>query len=160
MQRKLLIISMDFDTTGQLFIDVRSEVLYNMLFGHDITIKVVKLTKMCLNETCSRVHVGEHLSHMFPVEKCMKQECRLKVFENRVLRRIFGPKRDEITGARRKPQEELNELVGTHTHSSPPTQAIYSPFQSPAQHLKKSTCGSFQGPARPGDPNQSQVSLF
>jgi hypothetical protein len=24
-------------------------------------------------------------------------ECRLRVFENRVLRRIFGPKRDEVT---------------------------------------------------------------
>jgi hypothetical protein len=27
---------------------------------------------------------------------------RLRVFENRVLRRIFGPKRDEVTGERRK----------------------------------------------------------
>jgi hypothetical protein len=27
-----------------------------------------------------------------------KEECRLRVFENRVLRRIFGPKRDEVTG--------------------------------------------------------------
>jgi hypothetical protein len=28
----------------------------------------------------------------------MKEELRLRVFENRVLRRIFGPKRDEVTG--------------------------------------------------------------
>jgi hypothetical protein len=28
----------------------------------------------------------------------LREECRLKVFENRVLRRIFGPKRDELTG--------------------------------------------------------------
>jgi hypothetical protein len=28
----------------------------------------------------------------------LKQEFRLRVFENRVLRRIFGPKRDEVTG--------------------------------------------------------------
>jgi hypothetical protein len=28
----------------------------------------------------------------------LREECRLKVFENRVLRRIFGPKRDEVTG--------------------------------------------------------------
>ena len=28
----------------------------------------------------------------------LREECRLGVFENRVLRRIFGPKRDEITG--------------------------------------------------------------
>jgi hypothetical protein len=44
---------------------------------------------------------------MFPVEKCMKQECRLRVFENRVLRRIFGPKRDEVTGGREKHMSSL-----------------------------------------------------
>jgi hypothetical protein len=31
---------------------------------------------------------------------------RLKVFENRVLRRIFGPKRDEVTGEQRKLHNE------------------------------------------------------
>jgi len=36
---------------------------------------------------------------------------RLRVFENRVLRRIFGPKRDEVTGEWRKlHNEELNDL--------------------------------------------------
>jgi len=29
----------------------------------------------------------------------MKEECRLRVYENRVFRRIFGPKRDEVTGS-------------------------------------------------------------
>jgi hypothetical protein len=28
----------------------------------------------------------------------LRKELRLRVFENRVLRRIFGPKRDEMTG--------------------------------------------------------------
>jgi hypothetical protein len=28
----------------------------------------------------------------------LKEEHRLRVFENRVLKRIFGPKRDEVTG--------------------------------------------------------------
>jgi hypothetical protein len=28
----------------------------------------------------------------------LRKEIRLRVFENRVLRRIFGPKRDEVTG--------------------------------------------------------------
>jgi hypothetical protein len=32
----------------------------------------------------------------------LREECRLRVFENRVLRRIFGPKRDEITGEWRR----------------------------------------------------------
>jgi hypothetical protein len=28
----------------------------------------------------------------------LREECRLRVFENRVLRRIFGPERNEVTG--------------------------------------------------------------
>ena len=41
----------------------------------------------------------------------MKEERRLRVFENRMLRRIFGPKRDEVKGGWRKPHnEELNDL--------------------------------------------------
>jgi hypothetical protein len=41
----------------------------------------------------------------------LREERRLKVFENRVLRRVFGPKRDEITGEWRKlHNEELNNL--------------------------------------------------
>jgi hypothetical protein len=37
--------------------------------------------------------------------------CRLRVFESRVLRRIFGPNRDEITKAWRKQHnEKLNDL--------------------------------------------------
>jgi len=36
------------------------------------------------------------------------------VFENRVLRRIFGPKRDEVTGEWRKiHNEELNDLYSS-----------------------------------------------
>jgi hypothetical protein len=32
----------------------------------------------------------------------LREEQRLRVSQNRVLRRIFGPKRDEVAGARRK----------------------------------------------------------
>ena len=32
----------------------------------------------------------------------LSEECRLRVFENRVLKKIFGPKRDEVTGERRR----------------------------------------------------------
>jgi hypothetical protein len=32
----------------------------------------------------------------------LRDEHRLRIFENRVLRRIFGPKRDEVTGKWRK----------------------------------------------------------
>jgi hypothetical protein len=47
----------------------------------------------------------------------LRDECRLRVFENRVLRRIFGPKRDEVTGEwRRLHNKELYAL-----YSSPHT---------------------------------------
>jgi hypothetical protein len=40
----------------------------------------------------------------------LREERRLRVFENRVLR-VFGPKRDEVTGEWRKlHNEELNDL--------------------------------------------------
>jgi len=41
----------------------------------------------------------------------LREEVRLRVFENRVLRRIFGPKRDEVTGEWRKlHNDELNDV--------------------------------------------------
>jgi hypothetical protein len=41
----------------------------------------------------------------------LREEHILRVFENRVLRKIFGPKRDEVTGERRKlHNEELHNL--------------------------------------------------
>ena len=41
----------------------------------------------------------------------MREERRLRVLENRVLRRIFGPKGDELTGELRNlHNEELNDL--------------------------------------------------
>ena len=44
----------------------------------------------------------------------LRVECRLKVFEKRVLRRIFGPKRDEVTWEwRRLHNEEFNELFSS-----------------------------------------------
>jgi hypothetical protein len=44
----------------------------------------------------------------------LREEHRLRVFENRVLRRIFGPKRDEVTGEWRKfHSEELHKLYSS-----------------------------------------------
>ena len=41
----------------------------------------------------------------------LREECRMKVFENRVLRRTFGPKRDEVIAEWRKlHNKELHEL--------------------------------------------------
>jgi hypothetical protein len=46
----------------------------------------------------------------------LREEHRLRVFENRVLRRIFGPKRDEVTGGWRKLHNE--ELYGLYSSPS------------------------------------------
>jgi len=44
----------------------------------------------------------------------LREERRLKLFENRVLRRIFGPQKDKITGELRKlHNEELNDLYSS-----------------------------------------------
>jgi hypothetical protein len=46
----------------------------------------------------------------------LREEHRLRVFENRVLGRIFGPKRDEVTGGWRKLHNE--ELHGLYSSPS------------------------------------------
>ena len=44
----------------------------------------------------------------------MREERKLRVFQNMVLRRIFGPKRDEVTEEwRRLHNEELNDLYSS-----------------------------------------------
>jgi len=46
----------------------------------------------------------------------LREERRLRVFQNRVLRRIFGPKRNEATGDWRKlHNEELNDFYSSPT---------------------------------------------
>jgi hypothetical protein len=57
------------ETVHQLFIgfkkaydSVRKEVLYNILIESGLSMKLVRLTKMWLNEMCSKVLVGEHPS--------------------------------------------------------------------------------------------------
>ena len=64
----------------QLFIDlkkaygsVRREVLDNILIQFGIPMKLVKLIKMCLNETYNRVRVGKNLSDIFPIKNGLKQ---------------------------------------------------------------------------------------
>jgi len=49
----------------------------------------------------------------------LTEECRLRVFKNRVLRRIFGPKRVEVTGEwKRLYNEQLNDLYASKKYYS------------------------------------------
>ena len=54
-----------------------------------------------LNEDRTRIlPVVLYVCETWPLT--LKEVCRLRVFKNRVLRRIFGPKRDEVTGKWRR----------------------------------------------------------
>ena len=60
-------------TSKKAYDSVRMEVLYNILIEFGIPMKVVKLIKMCLTETYTRVRVGKNLSVMFPIRHGLKQ---------------------------------------------------------------------------------------
>jgi hypothetical protein len=64
------------EAVHQLFVDFkkasdsyRNEVLHSILIEFGIPKKLVRLIKMCPNETYSRVQVGKYLSDMFPLKK-------------------------------------------------------------------------------------------
>jgi hypothetical protein len=68
------------ETLHQLFIDfnrtydsIRREVLYNILIEFGVTMKLIRIIKLCLNETYSKIHIGKHLSDTFPVQIGLKQ---------------------------------------------------------------------------------------
>jgi hypothetical protein len=70
----------------------------------------------------TNVNVNTHKTIILPVvlygcetwSLTLREEHRLRMFENRVLRRIFGPKRDEVTGEWRKlHNEELHILYSS-----------------------------------------------
>ena len=62
-----------FEDFKKVYDSFRREILYNILIEFGISMKLERLIKMCLNETCSRVRVGKHLSDMFPVKNGLKQ---------------------------------------------------------------------------------------
>jgi hypothetical protein len=68
------------EAVHQLFIDfkkdydsVRREFLYNTVVEFGICKKLVRLMKVCLNETYRRVCLVKHLSDMFPIKDVLKQ---------------------------------------------------------------------------------------
>ena len=69
------------------------------------------LSKKLKIKICSTIIVPVVLYGCETWSLTLREERRLRVFENRVLRRVFGPKRDSVTGEWRKlHNEELGDL--------------------------------------------------
>jgi hypothetical protein len=68
------------ETVHQLFIDLKKaydlvtrEVLYSSFIEFDVPMKLLRLIKMCLNETYGKVYIGKHLSDNFSIQNGLKQ---------------------------------------------------------------------------------------
>jgi hypothetical protein len=87
-----------------MFAAIRFSLLSSRLLSRNVKVKIYKtiiLSVLCGCETWSVT---------------LREESSLSVFENRVLRRIFELKRDEVTGEWRKLQNE--ELIYIHLQIS------------------------------------------
>ena len=109
LQINLILIS----SSGVL--DIKQRFIYTKL-NTTVSLKMVVLI-LCRDETllCStllskNIKIKIYRITILPVvlygcetwSLTLRKERRLRVFENRVLRRIFGPRRDEVTGEWRK----------------------------------------------------------
>ena len=58
---------------NEAYDSVGIEVTYNIVIEFGIPMKLVRLIKMCLNETCSRVRVSKHLFDTFAIRNGLEQ---------------------------------------------------------------------------------------
>jgi hypothetical protein len=64
------VLFIDFE---KMYNSVRRRVLYNILTAFGIAMKLVRLIKLCLNETYSEVHISKNLSDALSIQNGLKQ---------------------------------------------------------------------------------------
>jgi hypothetical protein len=82
---------------------------------------IIQSKIFCLPVSYKKLKIKIYKSVIFPVvlygSECSsltsREEHRLRVFENRVLRRIFGPKREEDRSCRKLHNDELHGLYSS-----------------------------------------------
>ena len=85
-------------SSGNAFCHSWKNLLFSSLLSKSIKIKIHRIIILPVLYGCETWSLT------------LMEKCRLRVLQNRMLRRIFEPKRDEITGERRKlHNEELND---------------------------------------------------
>ena len=71
--RQILEKKWEYNEAERAYDSVRREVLYNNLIEYEVPKKLVRLVKMCLTETYSRVRVGKNLSDRCLIRNGLKQ---------------------------------------------------------------------------------------
>jgi hypothetical protein len=98
---------------------IQEEIKSRLKSGNACYHSVQDLLSSSLLSKNTKIKIRVHSTIILPVvlygcetwSLTLREEHRLRVFKNRMLRRLFGPKRDEVTGVwRRLHNEELNDV--------------------------------------------------
>ena len=85
-----------------------------LLFGAESFVFFILLSKSIKIKIYRTIILPVVLCKCETWSRTSSEERKLRVFENRAMRRIFGPKREEVSGeCRRLHEEELNDLCST-----------------------------------------------